>query len=257
MRFSPPLVQGRFLRRYKRFFADVEVDGRVEVAHCSNTGAMAGLMIEGGLVGLRAAQNPKRKLAWTWMTARIGRRWVGVDPNLAVPLVEEALRRRQSLIPGLSAFRRVVPEVRYGREGRSRIDLLLAAGGQRPSAQKLTGRESWDGERRVYVEVKNATLMLTRGRRRVAAFPDGVTERGRKHLEELMHVVETGHRAAMVFVVQRSDCEAVIPAKWIDPEYARTLREAKRAGVEVYALGATAGLRRIALDRRLSMRLGG
>lgn len=254
MRFSPPLVQGRFLRRYKRFLVDVEVDGRVEVAHCTNTGAMTGLTIEDGAVGLRRADNPNRKLRWTWTAARIGRRWVGVDPNLACPLLIEAIRRRRGPLPQLAGFGRMITEVKYGRGGRSRIDLLLARGGTRP-AGRLWGREQWPGEERVYVEVKNATLVIERGNESVTAFPDAVTERGRKHLEELIDVVGQGYRAAMVFVVQRSDCRAVIPASWIDPEYARALGEAKRAGVELYAAGGRAGLRRIHLDRALPVRL--
>lgn len=254
VRFDPPLVQGRFLRRYKRFFADAEVDGRVEIAHCTNTGALTGCLVEGAPVGLRFVDRPGRKLRWTWTTVKLGRRWLGIDPNLATPLVAEAIQRRgRRLLPELDGYSRVISEVAYGRAGRSRIDLLLAEGGRRP-AGKLSGREPWADERRLYLEVKNTTLMQRWRERTVAAFPDAVTERGKKHLLELMHVVEQGHRAAMVFVVQRSGCDLFRPAADVDPEYAATLSEARRAGVEVYAVAGPAGLSSIRLAQRLPIR---
>jgi sugar fermentation stimulation protein A len=158
-----------------------------------------------------------------------------VDTGLAVPLVEEALAA--SLLPTLQGYARRYREVVYGREHTSRIDLLLSRGGAMPAdaAPSRRGRTLPTGDERVYVEVKNTTLV----RDGIAAFPDAVTERGQKHLEELMHVVSQGQRAAMVYCVQRSDCDRFAPADEIDATYGRLLRQAVRAGVEAHAIQAT------------------
>lgn len=257
MRFDPPLVRGRLIRRYKRFMVDVALDdGPTVTAHCTNTGSLAGCLREGAPVLLERASNPSRKLAWTWKMIRLGRTWVGVDTGLAVPLVQEAIGRGR--LPELAGYCRIVREVAYGREGRSRIDLLLSRGGQPAESgagRRPRGRELFVGDERVYVEVKNTTLALQDGAHPHGAFPDAVTERGLKHLHELMHVVEQGHRAAMVYCVQRSDVRAFRPADEIDPAYGRGLRQALEAGVEVYALSTLSGPRRVSLSRRLPLEL--
>jgi sugar fermentation stimulation protein A len=253
MRFDPPLTRGVLLRRYKRFFVDVRLDDGTEVvAHCPNTGSLLGCLEEGAPVLLEPAKNPERKLRWTWKMVKIGRSWVGVDTSIANQLVADALQR--GAIGELGGYERVVPEVKYGREGRSRIDLLLSRGGEAQKRGK--GRAallSYAGDERVYVEVKNTTLVEPRDGRRVAAFPDAVTERGRKHLLELADVVEQGHRAAMVFSIQRSDCEVFAPADAIDPEYGKVLREVMARGVEAYALSARIGPRELRLAKRLDI----
>lgn len=252
MRFDPPLVPGRLVRRYKRFLVDVELeDGSIVTAHCTNTGSLLGCLTEGSPVMLAPADAPGRKLRFTWKMVRVGRRWVGVDTGAAVPLVVEALER--DLLPELGGYDRVLPEVPYGREGRSRIDLLLSRGG---SPVPRRGRRTlFEGDARAYVEVKSTTLAVPGGGGRHAAFPDAVTARGRKHLHELMGVVAEGHRAAMVFCAQRSDCGAFVPADAIDPDYGATLREAVQAGVEAYALAVATGPRHIRPLRRLPIHL--
>lgn len=252
MRFDPPLTEGTFLRRYKRFFVDVRLDdGQEVVAHCPNTGSLAGCLQEGARVLVEPAANPERKLRWTWKMVRIGRSWVGVDTGIANRLVADAIGA--GALPALSGYERIVPEVKYGAEGRSRIDLLLSRGGEpRKKGTSRAALLSYEGDERVYVEVKNTTLVTPEGR---AAFPDAVTERGRKHLGELMQVVAEGQRAAMVFSVQRSDCEAFVPADDIDPAYGRALREAVEAGVEAYALAASIGPRQVRLHRPLAIEL--
>lgn len=247
MRFDPPLVEGRLVRRYKRFLVDVELDdGQMVTAHCTNTGSLRGCLAPGARVMLAPADAPGRKLRWTWKMVRVGRTWVGVDTGLAVPLVGEALAG--GLLSELEGYDRILPEVPYGQQGRSRIDLLLSRGG-RPVRRK--GRRTlFDGDERVYVEVKNTTLALP-GKR--AAFPDAVTERGRKHLDELIAMVGEGHRAAMVFCAQRSDCRGFVPADEIDPAYGRTLRRAVQAGVEAYAIAVATGPKRARPLRRLPL----
>ena len=250
MRFDPPLEPATFVRRYKRFLVDAVLpDGHEVVAHSTNTGALRGCMPQGAPAGLRAADNPKRKLAWTWTLVQLSTGWVVVDTSLAVPMVEEALDA--GLLPELGGYARRIREVKYGREGRSRIDLLLAKGGEAPPRIR-SGREPWPGESRLYIEVKATTLVEERGGHRVAMFPDAVTERGRKHLEELAEVARTGeHRAAMVYVVQRDDAERFAPAAHVDPAYAQALREALDAGVQAHAFTVRAGLEGVELGRRL------
>jgi sugar fermentation stimulation protein A len=253
MRFDPPLVRATFLRRYKRFFADVRLeDGRVVTAHCPNTGSLTGCLRDGAPALIAAADRPGRTLPWTWRMVRVGRTWVGLDTSIAVPLVAEAIAR--GLIPELGGYERALTEVPYGVEGRSRIDLLLSRGG-RPTPAPRGRRVLFQGDARVYVEVKSTTLTLDRAGQRHAAFPDAVTERGRKHLHELLHVVRSGHRAAIVFSAQRSDCVAFEPALAIDPRWAGALREAIAGGVEAYAFGARVGPRAARLDRRLPILL--
>lgn len=256
MRFDPPLTPARFLRRYKRFFVDAVLeDGREVVAHCPNTGSLQGCLVEGATAYLAQATDPARKLQWTWKLVKVDSTWIGVDTGIAPALVHEAISG--GVLSELSGYTRVVSEVRYGAEQGSRIDLLLARGGHEPVGLKPAAfaRAQWEEEERVYVEVKNTTLRLARDGVAQAAFPDAVTERGRKHLHELMHVVDQGHRAAMVFSVQRSDCSAFVPADAIDPAYGKALRKAVKHGVEIYAVAATLDPEQINLTTRLPIEL--
>lgn len=208
------LVAGTILKRYKRFLADVALaDGTVVVAHCTNTGTMATCWEPGDAVLLEPALNPARKLAFTWLACRRGDAWVGVDTGMPNKVVAEAARR--DLLAGLPGLRDVRVEQRYGEEG-SRIDVL---------ARDRDGRC-------VYIEVKNCTLRVGEG----ACFPDAVTLRGAKHLRELRAMVRLGHRAAIVFFVQRDDAHRFDAAREIDPAYARELDLAAADGVEVRPL---------------------
>ncbi|MCA9580243.1 MAG: DNA/RNA nuclease SfsA [Myxococcales bacterium] len=249
VQFDPPLVEGRLLRRYKRFLVDVRMpDGETVVAHSTNTGSLLGCLQEGAPVLLEAADRPERKLKWTWKMVRVGDHWVGVDTSMAVPMVLEAVD--EGTLAALGGYARAIREVKYGREGRSRIDILLSDGGTPTGKGK---RAVYDGDRRVYVEVKSTTLRLDRDGQRLAAFPDAVTERGLKHLHELRDVLEAGHRAALVFCAQRSDVDAFVPADQIHAEYGKVLREVIRDGVEVFALAAEIGPSGARLARPLEL----
>lgn len=259
MRFEAPLVEGTFLRRYKRFLVDVQLkDGSVVVAHSTNTGSLHGCLVPGAKVRLLPAKNPERKLAWTWIMIRPARAWVGVDTSLAVPLVEEAIGG--GLLPSLGGYERQTREVAYGRaadrgeKAESRIDVLLSRGGE-PEKHPAGPRTRWKGDERVYVEVKNTTLAMDDGSQRLAAFPDAITERGLKHLHELEHVVKRGHRAAVVFCAQRDDVDAFTPAAAFDPAYAAGLKQAVRRGVEAYAIAAKLSARGAVPWRALEIRL--
>jgi sugar fermentation stimulation protein A len=227
MRWDPPLIPGRLVRRYKRFLADVELDGGGTVtAHCANTGSMLGCKEPGSRVLLSAAATPGRKLPYTWELVEVGGTWVGINTARANGLVAEAVEAGR--IPELAGHDGLRREVPYGEN--SRIDLLL------------TGP---DGP--TYVEVKNTTLAEDG----VARFPDAVTTRGQKHMRELAKVVKDGARAAVVFLVHRGDAERFAPADAIDPAYGAALREAARAGVAVLPYRAVAGPEGVEVTARL------
>ena len=208
------LVPGRILRRYQRFLADVELeDGSVVTAHCTNTGTMKTCWAHGDPVLLEPSANPARKLKFTWLACQRGDTWIGVDTGIPNKVVAEAAR--QDRLPGLSGLHGVRTEVKYGSE-RSRIDVLALD----------------HDERLVYLEVKNTTLRIDD----LACFPDAVTERGIKHLRELQGMVGEGHRAAIVFFVNRGDVQGFDAAREIDPQYAQELDKAINAGVELLPL---------------------
>lgn len=217
MRFPQPLIPGTLLCRYKRFLADIRLDsGETVIAHCPNTGSMQGVNQPGSRVWLSRADNPKRKLAYTWELVEAQPRvWVGIHTGRANGLVREALEG--GLVPELAGFTGVRPEARLSAH--SRTDLLLDFAG-----------------RPCYVEVKSVTAAVADGQ---GFFPDAVSERAVKHLRELSAVVADGARAAVVFCVQRADVARVRPADHIDPVFGQALRQARRAGVELYALGAS------------------
>ncbi len=233
MLFEPPLEQGRLLKRYKRFLADIETaSGELLTIHCPNTGSMFNCMQEGGAVWFSRNDDPKRKLPGTWELSETPQgRLACVNTARANALVEEALRAGVlSELNGFTALRREVP---YGEE-RSRIDFRL---------------EYPDGP--AYVEVKSVTLGYADSN--VAAFPDAVTVRGAKHLRELATLARNGVRAVQLYCVNLSDIEAVRPALEIDPRYAAALGEAVAAGVEVLAYGVEISPRQIQVVRRLAV----
>lgn len=213
MRYPVPLLEGRLLRRYKRFLADIELPGgEVVISHCPNPGSMKTCAPDGAPVWLSRSDDPRRKLAYTWEIVEAFGSMVCVHTGRANDLVAEALEA--GALAELDGYDRVRREVRCS--DRSRIDFVLER----------------EGGEACYVEVKNVTLSAGGG---VSAFPDAVTKRGTKHLEELMTLAAAGHRAVLLFCASRHDTERVRPAGDIDPVYAETLRRAARSGVEVLA----------------------
>jgi sugar fermentation stimulation protein A len=174
------------------------------------------------------------------------RAWIGIDTSLAVPLVLEAVEAGH--VPELAGFTHAHREVVYGPDDRSRIDLVFS------DAQRLSVAASAQASSRepgVWVEVKSTTLVERRAGVRVAAFPDAVTRRGQKHIEDLEDVVRRGRRAALVFAVQRADADVFAPADAIDPDYGRLLRRAASRGVELIAIAARIRHDTITLVERL------
>jgi len=223
----PPLIAGTLVRRYKRFLADVEIDGGgLITAHCPNSGSMKGCATPGSRVYLSRSSNTGRKYPFGWELVHADGFWVGINTGLPNRLTREAIE--DGTVAELQGYANIRPEVPYGEH--SRIDLLL---------------EGPQG--RCFVEVKNVTLVD--GDR--ALFPDAVTTRGQKHLLELMRVVREGDRGVIFFTVQRGDGNSVSPADMIDPEYGRLLRLALENGVEALAYRALVTPEEIRLTERL------
>jgi sugar fermentation stimulation protein A len=211
------LTPGRIIKRYKRFLADVELaDGTRVTAHCPNTGTMKSCWRPGAPVELSYSDNPRRKLKWTLERIDMGSGWVGVNTMRTNSVIAEALEN--GTIPQLLGYRLLKREVSFqGEDGRAaRFDIQLQEGAQ-PDA---------------FVEVKNVTL-LDQDRVR---FPDAVTERGRKHLDLLLEVVNKGLRGVVLFAVNRPEGDDFSPAETIDPAYSNRLRQVVSGGVEALAV---------------------
>ncbi|GMV81322.1 MAG: hypothetical protein AMXMBFR7_25060 [Planctomycetota bacterium] len=236
MQFPLPLVHGTLIKRYKRFLADVTLaDGAVVTAHCPNSGSMKACAEPGRPVFLSDhGLDTARKLRYTWEAIRMGRTWVGVNTMNPNRVVHEALGAGR--IPELSGYAQARREVVYGPQGRSRIDVLLTGHASKPDC---------------YVEVKNTTMREGEA----CLFPDAVTERGRKHLEDLAREVKLGRRAAIFFFVGRGDVAWMGPADGIDPAYGKALRKAVAQGVEALAYRARVTPAGIELEHRVDVRL--
>ena len=239
MKFPTPLVRGTLLRRYKRFLADITLEGGEEIiAHCANPGSMMGLAEPGSEVWLSPNTNPKAKLDWRWELVRAGGGpLVCINTAHANRVGEEAIAAGD--IPELAGYASLRREVKYGQN--SRIDILLEDDTRPPC----------------YVEIKSVTLHRPDGAHPAAAeFPDAVTKRGAKHLAELSDMVEARARAVMLYLVQRNDCDHFRIAADIDPAYAAALAEARAHGVEALCYACEITPEGIRIDRPLPLVLG-
>ena len=211
-----PPYPARLVKRYKRFLADATLErtGEAVTAHIANPGSMMGLADPGARIWLSRSDDPKRKLPWSWELAELGGDggWCGVNTATPNRVVEEALRAgRVAEAAGYATFRR---EVRYGQA--SRVDFLAEGDGLPP----------------LYIEVKAGTLRREPG---LAEFPDAVTKRGAKHLQELSAQIQSGARSLMLYLLHRDDCDRFALAGDIDPQYLAAYAEARRRGVEAAA----------------------
>lgn len=230
MDFSSPLARGVLISRYKRFFADVALDdGREITAHCPNPGAMLGLNTPGLRAWVSRAEAPKRKLPFTLELVEADGGLVGINTLAPNRLVAEALAA--GAIPELAGYATHRREVRYGEA--SRVDFLLEG----------------PGRARCWLEVKNCHLLRTPG---LAEFPDCVAARSARHLRELSAMIAAGDRAVVLFVVQRTDCDAFAACADLDPAFAAGLAQAADAGVEVLVYDCAMALEAIKLRRRIA-----
>ena len=232
MNFPSPLERGRLVQRYKRFFADIAMDdGREITAHCPNPGAMLGVNVPGLPAWVSRSDSPTRKLAHTLELIEADGGLVGINTLHPNRIVAEALAA--GLIPELAGYETIRREVKYGEA--SRVDFLLTDSGRPP----------------LWLEIKNVHLMRSEG---LAEFPDCVAARSSRHLRELASMVDRGERAAALFVVQRTDCEAFSACADLDPVFAAALDQASALGVEVLCYDCDIDINRVALRRRLPWR---
>ncbi|MCG8642344.1 MAG: DNA/RNA nuclease SfsA [Desulfobacterales bacterium] len=228
----PPLISGILIRRYKRFLADVRLDtGERVTAHCPNSGSMKGCAVEGERVWLSVSDNPKRKYAHTWELIKVPETFIGINTMVPNRLVKQGIE--QGLIRELSGYDTVTAEVKTSAH--TRLDLMLS---------------KKDGQR-CYVEIKNCTLV----EKGVAMFPDAVTTRGQKHLEELQHLVSQGHEGVIFYLIQRTDATVFKPADGIDPAYGEKLRQAVENGVKVVTRDTRIDTRQIRIGRPIPVDL--
>ncbi|MGD1873267.1 MAG: DNA/RNA nuclease SfsA [Mastigocoleus sp.] len=211
----PNLIPGILVKRYKRFFVDVELASKELVtAHCPNTGSMSGVSAPGSMVHLSKSDNPKRKLAYTLELIQVNDNyptWVGVNTALPNRVIKLALEKH--IFPELGEYYQIKSEVPYGKEKKSRVDFVL---------------KEKDTERSIYLEVKNTTL----AKGKLALFPDTETTRGQKHLLELTDLLPQT-RAVMLYFINRGDCIKFSPGDATDPKYGELLREGIKLGLEV------------------------
>lgn len=249
--FPEGCARARFVERRKRFTVVCEgLDehaGETLLAHTNNTGSMLGLLRPGEEVLLSPAANPERKLRWTWELVRHQDFWVGINtqtPNRMLRLAWEA-----GLLPETAGYDGFRPEAKTGQ---SRLDGLFVRGAQRAvrAKERIEAGDYPPGDR-LWVECKNVTLVEDE----VALFPDAATERGQKHLRELMSLAKTGARVALFFLIQRPDGRCFGPADPIDPVYAELFWRALDAGVEVWPYEAVVAERGIGIGRRLGVAL--
>ncbi len=206
----PELTKGILVKRYKRFLADVELaSGEIITVHCPNSGSMKGCAIPGSDVWLSESDNPKRKYKHTWELAQVPDTMIGINTLIPNKLVKKSIE--SGLIEELNGYESVKAEVKTSEH--TRLDLML---------------EKENGEK-CYVEIKNCTLVEDG----IAKFPDAVTTRGQKHLEELEDLVSKGHRGVIFYLIQRMDARTFTPADYIDQKYGEKLRKAVKNGVEI------------------------
>lgn len=210
----PPLYPGILLKRYKRFFADIELaTGEIITAHCPNTGSMSGISTPGSAVQVSYSNNLKRKLPYTWEMIQVFDNqptWVGINTMMPNRIIKLALEK--FLFPEINNYQQIKFEVAYGQDNSSRIDFLLSS----------------DRDRPIYVEVKSTTW----AQKQLALFPDTVTLRGQKHLIELTALLPKA-RGVMLYFINRGDCTQFAPGNSADPVYSKLLTSAIALGLEV------------------------
>ncbi len=229
MKFSKPLVKGKLVKRYKRFFTDVKIDKKIVIAHCPNTGSMKGLLNEGNEVYLLPNDDPKRKLKYGLEIIKTRKNLVGVNTHMANKITHHALRN--NLIKELKNNDTIKPEVFFNKE--TRFDFLIEKKKQK-----------------IFVEVKNVTLFRDKN---TAEFPDAVTERGSKHLLTLIDAIKKGYKSYLLFLVQIQNMEKFKIARDIDINYYNNYLLAKKEGVNFLAYRCGISSKKIYIDKKLKI----
>ena len=231
MKFENKLISGHFIKRYKRFFVDVKIKDKIVTAHCANTGSMLGLLKKGNKVWLSKSSNPKRKLKYTLEIIKDKNSKVGVNTHLANKIVLNALEK--NLVKELYKNLQIKPETKFGLN--TRFDFLVT--------NKIY---------KAFIEVKNVTLSRKKG---IAEFPDSVTSRGLKHINELVKAGKKGFEIYILYLIQRDDCKSFQIAKDIDPDYANSLTKAVKKKLNILCYDCKFLPKGIKLNRKIKFKI--
>ena len=231
MNFENKLISGVFIKRYKRFFVDVQIENKVITAHCPNTGSMKGLLKEGNKVWLSKSNNPDRKLKYTLQIIEDDSSKVGVNTHLTNKIVLDALKN--NLIKEFDKDIAIKPEVKFGDN--TRFDFLIT-------------KKNY----KAFVEVKNVTLMR---KPKIAEFPDAITSRGAKHIEELIKASKKGYKVYIAFIIQREDCNQFAIASDIDPEYSELLSKAVKKKLNILCYDCKFSSKGIKLNKKIKFKI--
>ena len=225
MKFTSSLIKGKLINRYKRFFADIEVNNKTITSHCPNTGSMMGLLDKGNKVWLTKHNDPKRKLKFTLEMIKVKKRTIGVNTHRANRIVEHALENK--LITEFNTIKNIKPEFKYSDD--TRFDFLCD--------NKI-------------LEVKNVTLLRNAN---IAEFPDAITSRGSKHLRRLIDSIKKGYKPYVLFLTQIQGINKFRIAKDIDSNYFKDYIEAKKAGVNFLAYRCILSSKEIKIEKKIKI----
>jgi sugar fermentation stimulation protein A len=231
MKFESKLISGRFIKRYKRFFVDIKIKSQKVTAHCPNTGSMLGLLKKGNKVWLSKSNNPKRKLKYTLQIIKDNKSKVGVNTHLTNKIVLHALKN--NLIKEFNKYIKIKPEIKFGLN--SRFDFLIT-----------------DKNYKAFLEVKNVTLSR---KKNIAEFPDAITSRGLKHINELIKASKKGYKIFILYLIQRDDCSLFNIAKDIDPEYSNSLMKAVKKKLNVLCYDCKFSSKGIKLNKKIKYKI--
>ena len=231
MDFENKLISGLFVKRYKRFFVDIKISGQIITAHCPNTGSMYGLLKKGNKVWVSKSSNPNRKLKYTLEIIEDQKSKVGINTHSTNKIVQHALKN--NLIKELKNSIKIKPESKFGKN--TRFDFLIL-----------------NKDFKAYVEVKNVTLSRNKKK---AEFPDAVTSRGLKHLNELINASKKGYEIFILYLVQREDCNHFSIAKDIDADYAKTLTKAVKNNLNVLCYDCKFSSKGIKLNKKIKIKI--
>ncbi len=247
MNLPQPIHEGLFKRRYKRFFADIEFKSQIITAHVPNTGSLKSCLFEDSPCYFSESDDPERKLKFTLQSLKTPTSWVGVNTQNANSLAWELWLSQK--LPAWQKFQFARREVKISKH--TRFDIALWNQPDDIDPKKPIPLSLFKTHPFHFVEVKNVTL----AEGETALFPDAITERGQKHLRELIHLVDQGHSCEMVFVIQRTDCKTFSPARSIDPKYSVLLETANKKGVKISPYACTITKSKIEIDLKKSIKL--
>ena len=228
MEFKEKLLQGRLIKRYKRFFVDIKISNKIITAHCPNSGSMMGLINKGNKVWFSVSDNPKRKLKYTLQIIEVNNKLVGVNTHLTNKIVLESLKKKR--IKSLIKYDIIKTEQKFSDN--TRFDFLLS-----------------NNNKKCFLEVKNVTLMRQKN---IAEFPDAITSRGTKHLRELINAKKKGFESCLLYVIQREDCNFFKIADDIDQEYKKAFDDALNNGVKILCYDCKLSNEEIRLNRQIN-----